>query len=70
MEQETNEGQAAALARAQILFGDYRLAATELQRYRGVNLGTVVSAARRYMHDLQFVYVGDTSHFRADWVRH
>jgi zinc protease len=69
MENETNEGQAAALARAQIMLGDYHRAAEELQRYRGVNLGDIVAAARRYMHDLQFAYVGDTSHFRADWVR-
>lgn len=69
LEQETNEGQAVALGRAQILFGDYRQAAAELQRFRGVDLGTVITAARRYMHDLQFVYVGDTSHFRADWIR-
>lgn len=68
MEVETNEGQAAALGRAQILFADYRLAANEPQRFRGVDFGAVVSAARRYMHDLQFAYVGDTSHFRADWI--
>ena len=69
MKHETNAGQATALAHAQILFGDYRLAANELQRYRGVDLGDVIHAVRRYMHDLQFAYVGDTSHFRADWIR-
>jgi predicted Zn-dependent peptidase len=69
VEHETNEGQATALAHAQIVFGDYRLAANELQRYRGVDLGDVIHAVRRYMHDMQFAYVGDTSHFRPDWIR-
>jgi zinc protease len=69
MENETNEGQAEALAHAEILQGDYQLAANELQRYHGVDLADVLRVVRRYMHDLQFAYVGDTAHFRADWVR-
>jgi zinc protease len=69
MMNETNEGQAGSLASAEILQGDYRLAASEIQRFNGVDLGDVLRVARRYMHDLQFAYVGDTLHFRSDWVR-
>ena len=67
---ETNMEQAAALAEAQVAFGDYREAANEVRRLNGVGLGDVLTAARRYIQHIQFVYVGDTARFRADWIRH
>jgi len=59
---ETNDQQANFLARAQLYRGDWHAAddfASELQR---VTPQDVQRAARRYMHDIRFAYLGDTSH--------
>ena len=56
---ETNVEQAAALARAAIYRGDYRLADAEFEAFRNVTVGDVRHAASRYMRHLQFVYLGD-----------
>ncbi|MGH7647494.1 MAG: M16 family metallopeptidase, partial [Gemmatimonadaceae bacterium] len=59
---ETNDQQANFLARAQLYRGDWHTAdqfASELER---VTPQDVQRAARRYMHDVKFAYLGDTSH--------
>ena len=68
MQNETNESQAAALVRAQIYYSDYREAGTELKRLREVGPDDVLRAAKTYMRDIQFVYVGDTTQVRATFV--
>ncbi|HSC32331.1 MAG TPA: pitrilysin family protein [Gemmatimonadaceae bacterium] len=58
---ETNDQQANFLARAQLYRGDWHAAddfAAELER---VTPGDVQRAARRYMHDVKFAYLGDTT---------
>jgi zinc protease len=58
---ETNAEQANFLARAQLYRGDWRAAnnfAAELQRVTPLD---VQRAARRYMHDIRFAYIGDTT---------
>ncbi|HWZ59919.1 MAG TPA: insulinase family protein [Gemmatimonadaceae bacterium] len=69
MDQESNEAQAAALARAQLYFGDYRQADAQLDILRRVKPGDLPRVAKLYMHDFHFVYVGDTTHMRRDWVK-
>jgi zinc protease len=60
---ETNSGQAAELARAQIYWGDYRKSDAEFQAFRNVSPGDLKSAAARYMRHLQFAYLGDPKAF-------
>jgi len=58
---ETNDQQANFLARAQLYRGDWHAAddfAAELER---VTPQDVQRAARRYMHDIRFAYLGDTT---------
>lgn len=69
MENETSAAQAASLARAQLFGGDYRKASGELSRLRDVSPGDVTRVARLYMRDIQFVYVGDTTRVRRDWMK-
>ena len=68
-ENETNESQAGALLRAQIYYSDYREAGVELKRLREVGPDDVMRAAKTYMRDIQFVYVGDTTLVRATFIR-
>ncbi|HKV52252.1 MAG TPA: pitrilysin family protein, partial [Gemmatimonadaceae bacterium] len=59
---ETNDQQANFLARAQLYRGDWHTAdqfASELER---VTPQDVQRAARRYIHDVKFAYLGDTTH--------
>jgi zinc protease len=59
---ETNDQQANFLARAQLYRGDWHTAnqfASELER---VTPQDVQRAARRYIHDVKFAYIGDTTH--------
>ncbi len=59
---ETNDQQANFLARAQLYRGDWHTAgqfASELER---VTPQDVQRAARRYIHDVTFAYLGDTTH--------
>jgi zinc protease len=68
-ENETNASQAASLARAQLLEGDYRRALTELDQLERVTPLAVTRATNTYMRDIQFVYVGDTMRVRRDWMK-
>jgi zinc protease len=69
VENETNESQAGLLGRAQLLEGDYRRASTELDVLEHVTPLEVTRATKVYMRDIQFVYVGDTTRVRRDWMK-
>jgi zinc protease len=68
VENETNTSQASALARAQLLQGDYHRAGARLDALRHVSPDDVSRVAQTYMRDIQFVYVGDTTQVRREWV--
>lgn len=57
----TSADQAAALARAQLYRGDYRIAMREMDDMRRVSASSISTAARRYFTNMQFVYLGDTT---------
>lgn len=58
---ETNAEQANFLARAQLYRGDWRAADTFAEQLHQVTPQDVQRAAQRYMHDVRFAYVGDTT---------
>jgi len=60
----SNAAQAASLAEAQIYQGDYRKAREAQKALRGLSPLGVQSAARTYIRNTQFVYLGDTSRVR------
>lgn len=57
----TTDGQAEALGRAELYFGDYRRADDYLPRLRRVRPSDVRRAAIKYMQHIQFAYLGDTT---------
>ncbi len=57
----TSAVQADALAHAEILQGDYRLAVNVPRRLRSVTSSSVRRAAVAYMKNIQFIYAGDTT---------
>lgn len=57
----TDASQADFLARAQLYEGDYHKAAKTMEAWRRVSSEGVAVAARRYMRDIHFVYLGDTT---------
>lgn len=59
---ETNDQQANFLARAQLYRGDWRAADEFADELKRVTPQDVQRAARRYMHDVKFAYLGDTTH--------
>jgi len=69
MANETNGAQAASLARAQIYSGDYRQASRTMALLRQVDPGDLLRVARRYMHDIQFAYVGNRDRISAAGLR-
>jgi zinc protease len=69
MANETNEAQAAALARAQIYFGDYRHASRTMVLLRAIQPADLVRVSRRYMHDIQFAYVGRRDRITVGGIR-
>jgi zinc protease len=64
MQNETNESQAASLARAQIYLGNYRQASQRMAALRQVTAGDVLRVSRKYMHDIPFAYLGDPERLR------
>ena len=58
---ETNDEQANFLARAQLYRGDWRAADAFAAELRRVTPADVQRAARRYIHDIHFAYLGDTT---------
>lgn len=57
----TSSAQVEALAHAEILQGDYRLANEQPRRMRTVSSSSVRRAAVTYLRDIRFIYVGDTT---------
>lgn len=66
---ESNQSQAALLAHAQLLQGDYHRASAELDVLEHVSPVEVTRVTKTYMRDIQFVYVGDTTRVRRTWVK-
>ncbi len=58
MDLETNANQAASLARAELLQGDWRRHATLLEQIKGVTPEQVQKAAQEYLDGYQFAVVG------------
>jgi zinc protease len=61
MKNETNADQANALARAEVFAGDYREVDRFMDELRRVTPADVQRAARQYLKDFRFAYVGDAS---------
>ena len=61
LDNETASAQADFLARAELFAGDYRSAQTFAEDLRRLTPQDVQAAANRYMRDIRFVFVGDSS---------
>ena len=61
LKNETNADQANALAKAELYHGDYRVADRFMESLRRVTPEDVRRAARQYLRNFQFAYVGDSS---------
>jgi zinc protease len=61
MDNETNASQADFLARAQLYQGDYHRGAAFVDELRAVSPDAVRDAAIRYIKNIKFAYVGDTT---------
>jgi len=61
LKNETNADQANALAKAELYQGDYRAADRFMESLRRVTPEDVRRAARQYLRNFQFAYVGDSS---------
>jgi zinc protease len=57
----TSAAQVEALANAELLQGDYRLADNLPRRMRSVSGASVRQAARKYIQNIRYVYAGDTT---------
>jgi zinc protease len=68
MKNETNADQAEFLARAALYQGDYRAADRFVDDLRRVRPEDVRHAAREYMRNFRFVYIGDPSKLSRDLV--
>lgn len=61
LDNETNASQADFLARSQLYQGDYRHAMTFVEDLRSVTPTAVQAAARKYMKNFHWAYLGDTT---------
>ena len=61
LRQEANMDQAAALGNYEVLGGGWRRADTFIARVRAVGPVDVQRVARKYLHDLRFAVVGDST---------
>jgi len=61
LDNETNASQADFLARSQLYQGDYRHAMTFVEDLRSVTPLAVQAAARKYMKNFHWAYLGDTT---------
>ena len=61
LDNETNASQADFLARAQLYQGDYRHAMSFVQDLKAVTPEAVQAAARKYMKNFHWAYLGDTT---------
>ena len=60
-ENESNAGQADFLARYQLLHGDWQRAALYMEDLKRVQGTHIRSAVRKYMRNIQYVYIGNTA---------
>lgn len=67
LEQMTSDGQAEALARAQLYFDDLEMADGYVDRLRHVSLSDVRRVAERYFGNIQYAFLGDTAQMRGAW---
>jgi zinc protease len=68
LKNETNADQAAFLARAALYEGDYRAADRFVEELRQVRPEDVRRAAREYMRNFRFVYIGDPNKLSKDYL--
>lgn len=68
LKNETNADQATFLARAELYEGDYRSADRFAADLRRVRPDDVRRAAREYMHNFRFVYIGDPSKLPKEYL--
>ena len=68
LKNETNADQATFLARAELYEGDYRRADRFVDDLRRVRPEDVRRAAREYMHNFRFVYIGEPSKLPKDYL--
>lgn len=61
LDNETNASQADFLARSQLYQGDYRRAMSFVQDLKSVTPEAVQAAARKYMKNVHWAYLGDTT---------
>ena len=61
LDNESSVQQADFLARAELYYGDYRRADRFVDELRAITPEDIRRAARRYMRDVRFVYIGDAS---------
>lgn len=61
LDNETDASQADFLARSQLYRGDYRYASAFVSDLKSVTPEAVQAAARKYMHNMHWAYVGDPS---------
>jgi zinc protease len=61
LDNETNAAQADFLARAELFRGDYRVAERFVDELRDVTPREVRAAAQKYMKNIRFAYVGDST---------
>jgi zinc protease len=61
LDNETASAQADFLARAELFAGDYRTAANFAEDLRSLTPADVRAAAERYMRDVRFVFIGDST---------
>ena len=59
LDNESGAQQANFLARAELYYGDFRRADRFVDELRAITPADIQRAARRYMRDVQFVYIGD-----------
>jgi len=61
LDNETNAAQADFLARAELFRGDFKVAARFVDELRDVTPQQVRAAAQKYMRNMRFAYVGDST---------
>ncbi len=60
----TSGAQADFIGKTQLLRGDYRRASREMEDLRNVSMGAMRTMIEKYVKDIQFVYLGDTTRVR------
>jgi zinc protease len=66
IQNQTNASQAARIALYELIGGGWRNGESRMDRLRAVTPADVQRVARQYMHDFQFVVLGDASHVNKD----